>query len=77
MNCKTYIATIQIIIHPDEDIGSSDEACDWITGLFSEDSQMCDRILDWGYINTNGKYGLPTEITIDSLEKYTEGEAIN
>lgn len=67
----TFIATIQIIIEPGEQVTTEGEACDWFTGLLSE--THADIILDWAYLKVGGQRLTPTEITIP--DNYEEGEA--
>lgn len=66
---NAYIATVQIVIDPGEGIESGAEACDWFSGLLSDNA----AILDWSYLKIGGQLLYPQEITIDY--PYEEGEA--
>lgn len=63
----TYIATVQILISPDENLESDAQACDWISGLLTDN----DKILDWSYLKVGGQFLDPQEITIPN--NYEEG----
>lgn len=68
---ETYIATVQIVINPAvADIQSESEACDWFSGLLTENEQ----ILDWSYLKIGSQFLSPKEIFVDP-EKYEEGSA--
>jgi len=58
MAIEAYTATIQFTIHPDE-ANSVAEACDWISGLFSE--RLRGRIIDWEYAKVGKQYLYPTK----------------
>ena len=66
---QAYIATLQIVIHPDENIKSQAEASDWFSGLLN-----IPEILDWGYLKMNGQFLHPTEKTVSDPNEYKEGE---
>ena len=66
---KTYMATIQILISPEEKLQSESEACDWFSGLLSEN----EKILDWSYLKIGGQYLSPSEKYV-SEKDYEEGE---
>jgi len=42
---ETYIATVQIVIHPDQDISSDGEAADWFSALLSEHLTYNEKII--------------------------------
>lgn len=67
---KTYIATIQIVIHSNQELESEAQACDWFSGLLTEH----EGILDWSYLKVGGQYLYPHERYYD-LKNYEEGEA--
>ena len=70
---KTYVATVQIVIHPKEEVDSEAGACDWFSGLLSEDLQIKEKILDWSYLKMGGQFMSPTEILVE--DPYDEGDA--
>lgn len=76
---KAWLGTVRILINPHNiDVNSQAAACDWMSGLLSENPQ----VLDWGYLPTLlGDFGvepyqLPKEVEID-FPKYQEGDAFN
>lgn len=64
---RAYIATVQIIIKP-KAVESEGDACDWMSGLLSENEQ----VLDWQYLNVGGQRLTPSEKYIS--DNYEEGE---
>jgi hypothetical protein len=72
---STYIATIQVVIHPDENIKTEAEACDWFSGLLTEQLQGQNKILDWSYLPVGGQFLSPVEKIVSNQDKYEEGDA--
>lgn len=70
---ETFIATVQIVIHPDENIENESAACDWFSGLLSENLTEEGKVLDWQYLRLGGHQLTPSKILVD--ESYEEGEA--
>ena len=71
---ETYIATVQIVIHPDQDISSDGEAADWFSALLSEHLTYNEKmILDWQYLKVGGQRMGPEEILVN--DDYEEGDA--
>jgi hypothetical protein len=69
----TFIATVQIVIHPNQNIKSEIEACDWFSGLLSERLRHEEQIiLDWAYLKMGGQFLYPQEVLIS--DDYEEGE---
>ncbi len=66
----TYIATVQIVIKPGE-VNSEAEACDWFSGLLSEN----EGILDWQYLPIGGSLLSPSEKIVSEIKDYEEGDA--
>lgn len=66
-----YIATVQIVITPNATIGLDSEAaaCDWFSGLLSDNAE----VLDWQYLRIGGQLLLPQETIIP--DPYEEGDA--
>lgn len=60
----TYIATVQIIIHPNEEIHSKPQACDWFSGLLSDN----EKVIDWQYLKIGNQICSPTEYYMDDKE---------
>ena len=69
-----YVATVQIIIHPD-DVNNEADACDWFSALLSENHQ----VLDWQYLTVGPQILSPTEtyVEFDPIDGYEEGSAFN
>ena len=65
---NTYIATIQVVLRPDV-VDSVDAACDWFSGLFSDNEE----VLDWGYLKMGGQRLYPSEKLVDT-DLYEEGD---
>ena len=51
-----YVATIQVTIHPNEKVETFAEACDWVSGLFSEQLENSGKIVDCNYLKVGYKY---------------------
>jgi hypothetical protein len=66
---RAYIATVQVLIQPSAATTEA-EACDWMSGLLSENTQ----VLDWQYLRLGGQRLTPSE-TFVNPETYKEGEA--
>jgi hypothetical protein len=65
---EAYIVTVQFVIHPDEGVKTSTQACDWVSGLFTEQLKHEDKIVDWHYLQVGEQYLYPTAKIIE-LEK--------
>lgn len=80
---KAFVATVQILIDPEKSgVDCEGGACDWMSGLLSENPQ----VKDWRYIphaNYNENTDPPTgdgftkPVLIDIPEDYREGDAFN
>jgi len=57
---RTYIATVQIIISPDEGVENEDQAADFFTELLTEN----EAIEDWSYLKIGNQYLYPEAISI-------------
>jgi len=60
-----YVATVQITIHPNEKVETFAEACDWMSGLFSEQLENDGKIVGWHYLKVGDQYLYPTEQAIE------------
>lgn len=58
---ETYIATVQIVVNPNENLDSVGQACDWFSGLLSEN----EKISDWSYLKMGEQYLYPTKIVVE------------
>jgi len=70
---KTYIATVQIVISPIQAVDSQAAACDWFSGLLSENP----KVLDWQYLKLGGQRLFPNAVYVDTDLEYQEGDAFN
>ena len=69
MGQQVYMATVQIIIDPSENISSQGEAEDFFTALLTDNN----AVLDWSYLKVGGQYMYPVEVLVD--DNYQEGGA--
>lgn len=69
---SAYMATIQILVCPKEEITNDAEAYDWFSGLLTDNVD----ILDWRYLKIGEQYLQPKSCMID-LNKYEEGDFLN
>ena len=66
---EVFVATVSVVIHPRSGVESQAEACDWFTGLLSENGE----VLDWSYLKVGGQFTGPTRRIVD-LQSYAEGD---
>jgi hypothetical protein len=67
-----YVAIVQVLINPDTSgVVNESSACDWFSGLLSENGQ----VLDWAYLSVGGKLMTPTEKIIP--DNYEEGDFLS
>lgn len=68
MSKQAVVLTVQIILDKDV-VGSESGACDYMSGMLSENTD----VLDWAYtINSEGQYNYPEEILLP--DDYEEGD---
>lgn len=65
---KLYVATVRIAVDADACNNSVDGACDWFSGLLSENED----VFDWAHGSRKGSYPLPKLVEVDG-KKYREG----
>ena len=73
---KMYKATIQVLIHSDEEpIDSDGAAADWFIGLLTDHPE----VYDWSYMQDKkhrSSYAYPRQVEI-SHDDYEEGDGFN
>lgn len=70
MAIEIYMATVQIAIHPDSGVEDKAGACDWFSGLLTENKE----VLDWSYLKLGGQFLTPSKRLSVDLDDYNEGE---
>lgn len=68
---KVWVATVHIVIN-DPEVTSEAGACDWVSGLLSDDP----KILDWSYVEDHeGAFHGPQPVEFD-LAEYSERDFV-
>jgi hypothetical protein len=66
---KLYVATVRIAVPAEHCNNSQAGACDWFTGLLSENPQ----VFDWTHGSRKGSHPMPKLVEVNA-EKYNEGD---
>jgi predicted neuraminidase len=69
MSKKVFLATIRIAIDAEACGGTVDGACEWMSGLLSDNND----VFDWAYGTSKTKFPTPELIEFDD-KNYQEGD---
>ena len=66
---RTFIATVQIVIHPSEQCQTVGDAEDYFSALLTDNNS----VLDWSYLKIGAQICYPSDVFVDP-DTYFEGE---
>lgn len=65
---KRYVATVQLVLTPDDALDSEAVACDAISAALTENLESNGVIEDWAYLRVGGQYMGPSLETVRNLQ---------
>lgn len=65
---KRYVATVQLVLTPDDALDSEAAACDAVSAALTETLEASGHIDDWAYLRVGGQYMGPSLETVRNLQ---------